>query len=88
VGLFIKRRKEIYEALHPETKHGATLKRGSVPSSQIEKTGTPSFVEDTAEKLNVSKATVYRMIAEAEEAEPEPLPSPPIVRTPPAKAEE
>jgi N6-adenosine-specific RNA methylase IME4 len=55
----IGRRKELYEEQHPETKHGATLKRGTkkAPRSQNENS---AFVDDTAAKTGKGRSTVAR----------------------------
>lgn len=50
---FTKRRKEAYEALHPETKHGANQHTRSL---QVAK----SYADDQAEKTGVDPATVWR----------------------------
>jgi ParB family chromosome partitioning protein len=52
---FTKRRKEAYEALHPETKHGANYQSG-----QFGHTDEKSFVEATAEATGASLRTVRR----------------------------
>lgn len=59
------RRKQIYEELHPETRHGCAK-----PSENGKKTICPvspakSFIEDTAEKLGVSPRTVSRSVQRA-----------------------
>lgn len=51
-ALFTRRRKEIYEALHPETRHGATG-RGGKKDPEI-----GSFVDDTAERSGRSRSAV------------------------------
>jgi hypothetical protein len=59
-AMFIKRRKEAYEALHPETRRGAVGRAGK-KSPQIEDSWAPkSFAEDTAEKTATSRQTVER----------------------------
>lgn len=52
---FTKRRKEAYEALHPETKRGANYQDG-----QFGHTDEKSFVEATAEATGASTRTVRR----------------------------
>ena len=52
-ALFTRRRKEAYEALHPETKHGGDRK-----SDQVAKSATRSYADDQAEKTGVSARTV------------------------------
>ena len=54
---FTKRRKDAYEALHPETKHGGGKDQ---PSGQFVHTETPSFAADTADKVGVDERTVRR----------------------------
>jgi ParB/RepB/Spo0J family partition protein len=51
-ALLTRRRKEVYELLHPETVHGAVGRGGK--SSQDEN----SFVDDTAEKTGKGKSTI------------------------------
>ena len=63
------RRKEIYEALHPETR--ATQEGGPFRGNQHQEVNdkmtqtTKSFVQDTAEKLGVGKRTVERQVQTA-----------------------
>ena len=61
-GNALKRRKEIYEELHPETKAGvAGGKASSAKKSTNEKISfvqTPSFAADTAAKIGVSARSV------------------------------
>lgn len=68
-GEHLKRRKEIYEILHPETKVGQTGggKDGvgtvfKTDFTENGKSGVPSFAEDTAKKARVSKQTIYDYI--------------------------
>lgn len=52
-AMFTKRRKEAYEALHPETRHGGDRK-----SDQVANSATRSFAEDQAEKTGAAPRTV------------------------------
>ena len=65
------RRKEIYESLHPETRHGGDRKSKKIKSAKCALDSAPSFIEDTAEKLNVHPATVRREIQTAKNLTPE-----------------
>ena len=65
------RRKEIYESLHPETKHGGDRKSEKIKCAKCTLDSAPSFIEDTAEKLNVHPATVRREIQTAKNLTPE-----------------
>lgn len=65
------RRKEIYESLHPETKHGGDRKSEKIKSAKCALDSAPSFIEDTAEKLSVHPATVRREIQIAKNLTPE-----------------
>lgn len=65
----LKRRKEIYEALHPETKHVTERGgpgRGHKTSDIVSPVLTPSFAEDVSAKTGVSTRTVERSIQRAE----------------------
>lgn len=53
-AMFTKRRKEAYEALHPETRHGGDRD----PSRQVG--DLPRFTEDTASKTGQSERAVQR----------------------------
>ncbi len=61
-GQALKRRKEIYEALHPETKKGAQGGRGGKKNES----DNLSFSKDTAAKTGKSERTVQRQVAVAE----------------------
>lgn len=65
------RRKEIYESLHPETKHGGDRKSEKIKCAKCALDSAPSFIEDTAEKLSVHPATVRREIQTAKNLTPE-----------------
>jgi ParB family chromosome partitioning protein len=55
-ALFTRRRKEIYEALHPETRQRANVG----PNRQFVATETPAFTADTATRTGVDRRTVER----------------------------
>lgn len=62
-AVFLARRKEIYEALHPETGMGKAAKgkeRQNVVLFQA-----PAFSEDVAEKVGLSRRSIERAIARA-----------------------
>lgn len=59
----LKRRKEIYEAIHPETRHGNTSERAEVKRHCV--VLQPTFSEDTATKVGVSDRTIERSIQRA-----------------------
>lgn len=61
-ALFTARRKEAYEALHPETKREATLKQNA-PSRQVGETAG-RFTADTATKTGESERTVQRTLSQ------------------------
>ncbi len=53
------RRKSLYEAKHPQTKHGASGGRGNVKTKKNESADSAlSFVADTVQKTSQSKRTV------------------------------
>ena len=55
------RRKEIYETLHPEARHG--MRNGqTAKSANLASLETKSFAEDTAEKTGMSKRAVSRLL--------------------------
>lgn len=70
-GDLLLRRKEIYEALHPETRNGGDRKSEKIRTSKCRSDFERSFVQDTAEKLGVGKRTVERQIQTAKNMTPE-----------------
>lgn len=56
-SLFTERRKQIYIALHPETRHGGNQ---AGPSGQFGHTAKPDFTADTASKTGQSERAVRR----------------------------
>jgi ParB family chromosome partitioning protein len=65
-GKALKRRKALYEAKHPETRKGATGRRGSGAGETVSESDKMSFSEDAATKTGKSKRTVERAVALAE----------------------
>lgn len=75
-GELLLRRKEIYEALHPETKMGTAQGVGMKRAVGSNLIGTmpmrsKSFTADTSEKLGVSRTTIERQIQIAKNLTPE-----------------
>ena len=70
LGDLLLRRKELYEAIHPETRqgqrNGQTVKNDKLTGLQ-----TKPFSEDTADKLGISKRTVERLVQTAANLTPE-----------------
>ena len=64
------RRKELYEALHPETRQGQRNGQTAKNDSLTLLAAKP-FSEDTADKLGVSKRTVERLVQTAANLTPE-----------------
>ena len=63
-GNLLLRRKEIYETLHPETKHG--MRNGQTSKDcNLQSLDAKPFVQDAAEKLGVSQSTVSRKVQAA-----------------------
>lgn len=70
LGEQLLRRKEIYETLHPETRHG--MRNGQTSKDvKLASLETKSFNEDTSEKLNMSKRSVARLVQIANNTTPE-----------------
>jgi ParB family transcriptional regulator, chromosome partitioning protein len=57
-ALFTAKRKEAYEALHPETRHGAVGRGGK--SRQLGDSSSDRFAADTAEKTGRSERDIQR----------------------------
>jgi len=69
-ALLTARRKQTYEFLHPETVHGATLKKGDAPSRQLGDSGTDRFTTDTAETTGRAERSVQRDAERGEKIHP------------------
>jgi len=70
LGEQLLRRKELYEALHPETRQG--MRNGQTSKSEnFSLLGAKPFSQDTAEKLGVSKRTVEQLVQTARDLTPE-----------------
>ena len=70
LGDLLLRRKELYEAIHPETRQG--MRNGQTAKSEnFSLLDTKSFSQDTAEKLGVSKRTVEQLVQTAANLTPE-----------------
>lgn len=69
----LQRRKEIYEAMYPETKAGLAQAIGMnrAIGNNVGDTLSPTFTEDTASKIGVSERTVERSIQLAKTFTPE-----------------
>lgn len=70
LGDLLLRRKELYEALHPETQQGKRNGQ-TAKNDNLTLLKTKPFSEDTAEKLGVSKRTVERLVQTAANLTPE-----------------
>lgn len=64
-GEMLLRRKEIYESIHPETRHGGDRKSREIKCAKSTLDAAKSFVDDTAEKLKVNPCTVRRQLQTA-----------------------
>ena len=70
LGDLLLRRKELYEAIHPETRQG--MRNGQTAKSEnFSLLQTKSFAHDTADKLGVSKRTVEQLVQTARDLTPE-----------------
>ena len=63
-------RKELYEAIHPETRQGQRNGQ-TVKNDNLTVLGAKPFSEDTADKLGISKRTVERLVQTAANLTPE-----------------
>jgi len=54
----LSKRKELYEAIHPETKHNATFKGNQFEDSSKTKSDIDRFTEDTAKRIGKSETFV------------------------------
>jgi len=71
-SMFTKRRKVAYEAIHPETKHGATGNGRAKSPQDEDSTPVDRFTLDAAKKTGVSEQTIQRDAARGASI-PEPL---------------
>ena len=70
LGEQLLRRKELYEALHPETRQG--MRNGQTSKNEnFSLLETKPFSQDTADKLGVSKRTVEQLVQTARDLTPE-----------------
>ena len=67
----LMRRKEIYEMLHPEVKHGGDRKSEKIKTTKCRFDPVKPFSEDTADKWGVDKRTVERQVQIAKNLMPE-----------------
>ncbi len=70
-GNLLLRRKEIYEALHPETKNGGDRRSEDFRTKIFRSDSAKSFAQDTAEKLGVTPRTVEMQVQMAKNLTPE-----------------
>ena len=70
-GDLLLRRKEIYEALHPETCHGMRNGQTSSKDCNLQSLETKAFIQETADQLGVNKSTIARQIQTAKNLTPE-----------------
>ena len=70
LGDLLLRRKELYEAIHPETRQGQRNGQ-TVKSDNLTFLAAKPFSEDAADKLGISKRTVERLVQTAANLTPE-----------------
>jgi hypothetical protein len=71
-ALFTRRRKDSYEALHPETRHGS-VGNGREKSCQVGDSTPERFTADTAKKTGQSERAIQRDASRGERVSPEVL---------------
>ena len=70
LGDLLLRRKELYEAIHPETRQGQRNGQ-TAKNDNLTVLAAKPFSEDTADKLGISKRTVERLVQPAANLTPE-----------------
>ena len=70
LGDLLLRRKELYEAVHPETRQGQRNGQ-TAKNDKLTVLAAKPFSEDTADKLGISKRTVERLVQTAANLTPE-----------------
>ena len=70
LGDLLLLRKELYEAIHPETRQGQRNGQ-TAKNANFSLLETKSFAQDTADKLGVSKRTVEQLVQTARDLTPE-----------------
>ena len=70
LGDLLLRRKELYEAIHPETRQGHRNGQ-TAKNDNLTVLAAKPFSEDTADKLGISKRTVERLVQTAANLTPE-----------------
>ena len=69
LGDLLLHRKELYEAIHPETRQGQRNGQTS-KSENLALLGTKSFAQDTADRLGMGKRTVEQLVQTARDLTP------------------
>lgn len=71
-AMFLAERKRIYDEQHPETKHGGDRKSAVFKrKNQSAKVATWSFTDDTAERTELGKTTIRRLLDIANNLQPD-----------------
>ena len=70
LGDLLLRRKELYEAIHPETRQGQRNGQ-TAKNDKLTVLAAKPFSEDTADKLGISKRTVERLVQTAANLTPD-----------------